>query len=235
MVLCLAATLQVAAQGQQGHVRTPEKSNKASEGIEGVTMEILGYPNQVLSRKGGHFSFTIQGKKQGTAFKVTRVEKKGYTLAGNSVSNRTFAYSSSVPIEIVMQSNKQLAKDKKKIEDKGYAKAKKRYDACIAELERKYKEKAISERERDELTDLASRDYEQYIQLLSKMAERYALTDYKGLSDINRQIQQCIEEANLERADALINSKGDFDKREQEIMNKRKITFQFYKLISRSL
>lgn len=217
LMVCFAVALTAGAQKQEGYVRTLEKANRPSQGIEGVTVNILEYPNALVTKKGGKFSFAIPGKKQGDSFKVSRIQKKGYTLVDKHITGRKYSYSASVPIEIVMVSDKQLAADTKLIEDKAYAKAKKNYDARIAELERQLAEKTISEHtyyaERERLTN----DYDSYIQLIGEMAERYAMTDYKGLSDLNREIMECIENAELERADSLINSKGDFDKREQEL------------------
>ena len=217
VLICFVVSLAAEAQTQQGYVRTLEKPNRPSQGIEGATINILEYPNALVTKKGGKFSFSLQGKKQGDAFKVSRIQKKGYTLVDKHITGRKYSYSASVSIEIVMVSDKQLAADTKLIEDKAYAKAKKNYDARIAELERQLAEKTISEHtyyaERERLTN----DYDSYIQLIGEMAERYAMTDYKGLSDLNREIMECIENAELERADSLINSKGDFDKREQEL------------------
>ena len=217
LAVCLVASLAVQAQKQDGYVRTLEKANRPSQGIDGVTINIREYPNALVTKKGGKFSFLIPGKKQGDSFKVSRVQKKGYTLADKYLQGRNYSYSATVPIEIVMVSDKQLASDKKRIEDKAYAKAKKTYEAQVAELERQLRDKVITEQvyyaERERLNN----DYDNYTQLISDMAERYAMTDHKGLSDINREILECIENAELERADSLINCKGDFDKREQEL------------------
>ena len=217
LMVCFAVALTAGAQKQEGYVRTLEKANRPSQGIEGVTVNILEYPNALVTKKGGKFSFAIPGKKQGDSFKVSRIQKKGYTLVDKHITGRRYSYSPTVPIEIVMVSDKQLAADTKRIEDKAYAKAKKNYEKRIAELERQLAEKTISEQtyyaERERLTN----DYDSYIQLIGEMAERYAMTDYKGLTDLNREILECIENAELERADSLINSKGDFDKREQEL------------------
>lgn len=215
VMACLAVSQVAVSQTQQGVVRTLEKPNRPSVGIEGVTVNILEYPNALVSKKGGKFSFSLQGKKQGDAIRVSRVTKKGYTLADSK--GRKYAYSATVPIEIVMVSDKQLASDKKKIEDKAYARAKKTYEARIAELECQLEEKAISEQAYYAERERLSNDYDKYIQLIDEMAERYAMTDYKGLSDINCEIMECIENAELERADSLINSKGDFNKREQDL------------------
>ena len=216
-MVCLVATFTAGAQQQGVYVRTLEKANRPSQSLEGVTVNILEYPNTLVSKKGGKLSFSIPGKKQGDSFKVSRVQKKGYTLVDKHITGRRYSYSPTVPIEIVMVSDKQLAADTKRIEDKAYAKAKKNYEKRIADLERQLAEKTISEQTYYAERERLSNDYDSYIQLIGEMAERYAMTDYKGLSDLNREILECIENAELERADSLINSKGDFDKREQEL------------------
>ena len=220
---CIAATFGVNAQRQEGYVRTLEKANHPSHGIEGVTINILEYPNALVSKKGGKFSFTIQGKKPGDPFKVSRVTKKGYSLVDKRLQGRMYSYSATAPIEIVMVSDKQLAAEKKLIEDKAYARAKKTYEAGIANLERELNEKRISEQAYYAERERLNSDYDNYIQLINDMAERYAIADYKNLSDANREILECIENGLLERADSLINNKGDFDKREQELRSQMEL------------
>ena len=220
IALCIASS---ATAQQHGIVRTLERPGKPSEVLVGVAINVLEYPNTIVSKKGGKFSFTIEGKRQGESFTISRVQKKGYNLVDKQLKGRRYAYSASVPIEIVMIADQQLENDKKRIEDKAYAKAKKNYDQRVAALEKQLKEKTISEREFSEKCEELSTNYNNYIQLIDQMAERYATTDYKGLSDINRQILECIENAELERADSLINSKGSFEKREQELADKHKL------------
>lgn len=222
VVACLGIATTAAAQ-QQGIVRTLERPGKPSEYLSGVTINVREYPNAIVSKKGGKFSFTISGKRQGESFTITRVQKKGYSLVDKQLKGRRFAYSSTVPIEIVMVADAQLENDKKRIEDKAYNRAKKDYDQRVAILEKQLNEKTISEREYRERYEELNTNYDNYIQLIDEMAERYATTDYKGLSDINREILECIENAELERADSLIISKGSFAKREQELNNKREL------------
>ena len=220
IALCTCMTLAALAQKQQGIVRTIERPGQKSVGINGVTIKINEYPNAIVSGKGGKFSFTIQGKRQGDRCLVTRVEKKGYTLIDKMPS---FAYSISTPVEIVMVSNKQLQQDEKRIRDKATEKAEANYNKRIAELERQLQEKTISEEKYREQLQHVFDGYENYIKMIDDMARRYAMTDYKGISDINRQIQECIENAELERADSLINSKGDINRRKKELEDKRDI------------
>ena len=75
--MCLCVTIGACAQSQQLIMRTLERPNKPSEGIEGGTVNVLEYPNALVSKKGGKISFTIKGKRQGDSFTITRVQKKG--------------------------------------------------------------------------------------------------------------------------------------------------------------
>ena len=220
ITLCLCITLAALAQKQQGIVRTIERPGQKSTGISGVTVKINEYPNAIVSGKGGKFSFTLQGKKQGDRCLVTSVTKKGYTLIDKMP---TFAYSFSTPAEIVMVSNKQLQQDEKRIREKAEKKAAATYEKRLAELERQLQEKTISEESYREQLQQVFDGHESFLKMIDEMARRYATTDYKGISEINRQIQECIENAELERADSLINSKGDLNQRKKELEEKRDV------------
>lgn len=223
MMACLCLTTGASAQMQSGIVRTLERPGKPSEYLAGVSIDVLEYPNVIVSKKGGKFSFSIPGKRQGESFTVTRVQKKGYSLVDKQLKGRRFAYSSSVPLEIVMVSDTQLENDKKRIEDKAYDKAKKNYDQKVVALEKQLKQKTISEQEYRAKYEELNSNYNNYIQLIDQMAERYATTDYSGMDEMSQEIQACIENADLEQADELINRKGSFDKREQELLNKKQL------------
>lgn len=223
MMAYLCLTTGASAQMQSGIVRTLERPGKPSEYLAGVSIDVLEYPNVIVSKKGGKFSFSIPGKRQGESFTVTRVQKKGYSLVDKQLKGRRFAYSSSVPLEIVMVSDTQLENDKKRIEDKAYDKAKKNYDQKVVALEKQLKQKTISEQEYRAKYEELNSNYNNYIQLIDQMAERYATTDYSGMDEMSQEIQACIENADLEQADELINRKGSFDKREQELLNKKQL------------
>lgn len=232
--ICLCITMGATAQKQEGIVRTVERPGKPSTGLQGVTINVLEYPNAIVSQKGGKFSFTIPGKHQGESYTISRVQKKGYTLVDKQVKGRRYAYSSSVPLEIVMIPDQQLENEKKRIEDIGYNRAQKDYSQKLAVIEKQLNEKTISEREYREKYEELNKNYNNYIQRIDEMAERYATTDYKGMSELNRQIQECIENADLERADSLINSKGDFEKREQELKSKLEFVEKTEKLTQKA-
>ena len=58
------------------------------------------------------------------------------------------------------------------------------------------------------LRDLQDK-YDKYLALIDGMADRYARTDYDHLDSIDREINICIEEGELEKADSLIHTVFD--------------------------
>ena len=219
MMIGLCLGMSASAQ-QSGIVRTLERPSKPSVGIEGVTIRVLEYPNVIVSKRGGKFSFALEGKRPGAPFTVSRVQKKGFSLVDKQLKGRRFAYSPSVPLEIVMVSDAQLENDKKRIEDNAYDKAQKDFTKKLGALEKQLKEKSISEKEYRQKYEELSNNYNNYVQMIEQMAERYAMTDYSGMDEVSQEIQSCIENADLEQADELITRKGSFDKREQELLDK---------------
>ena len=64
------------------------------------------------------------------------------------------------------------------------------------------------EQSRQELQNLQDK-YEKYQSLIDGMADRYARTDYDHLDSIDREINICIENGELEKADSLIHTVFD--------------------------
>ena len=91
-------------------------------------------------------------------------------------------------------------------------------------MEQQLKQNVISKAEAEKERIRIGENYQRYLNLISQMAERYATTDYDGISNVNKLIMQCIEEGELERADSLLSSKGDFGQREAELLAQEQIT-----------
>ena len=204
------------AQVQRGQVRTIERPNKKSQGLGGVIITVHEAPNSILSDAAGTFSFNLPGKKEGDAYTIRNVQKKDYTLIDKAVRGRKYGFSSKAPLEIVMVSRQQLEEDKQHIEEQAMEQAEKQYQQQCKELDRLREEKRLSDEEYANKQKKLGDDYEKFMRLAEQMAEVYALTDFKNISEINRQIHQAIENAELEKADSLIRSKGNYDEREKE-------------------
>ena len=192
------------AQTQQGYVKTLGRPDKKGVALSGVSVRFKGGHNAVLSKDDGTFSMLMTGMKVGDAYSLQQVQKAGYELNEIGVIGRQYAFSDKVPLTIVMVSTSQLQADKQRIENNAYKAAEKNYRARLAQLEKDKDSGIITiEAYRQELQDLQDK-FEKYQSLIDGLAEHYAHTDYDGLNEKEREINICIENGDLERADSLI-------------------------------
>ena len=209
MAVLLTSAAMSAAQTQQGFIKTIGRPNKPGVPLANVVIRIKGSPNPVISSSSGTFNIIVEGKKDGDAISLLSVQKNGYELKDKGLIGRPMVFSSRVPIEILMVDQKQLAADKKRIEDNAYRVAEENYRRKLDEIEHQQKRNDISaEKYARELKQLQD-SYENYLSLISDMADRYARTDYDQLDSVDYKISMLIEDGELDKADSLIHTVFD--------------------------
>ena len=214
LVACMVCTSQ--AQTQQGYVKTLGRPNQKGVALSGVSIRIKGGHNAVLSDAKGFFSMMMAGKKEGDAYALQQVQKQGYELNERGIIGRQYAFSEKVPLTIVMVSTKQLQADKQRIENNAYKTAEKNYKTQMALLEKQQQANQITiEKYRQELTALQN-SFEKYQSLIDGLADHYARTDYDELDAKEQEINLCIENGDLDRAEQLLQAL-DIEKRLAEI------------------
>ena len=202
--LCLMAALAVTAQIQQGYVKTLGRPGSKGVALSGVTVRVKGELNAVVSKSDGTFSLMMPGKKNGHSFILQQVQKKGYELNDKDIIGRRYAFSTTVPLTLVMASTSQLQADKQRIENNAYSAAEKSYKDKIAKLEKQLSNKSITEeRYRAAIQELQDK-FERYQSLIESLADHYAHTDYDVLTEEEAEVNQLIEAGELEKAEALI-------------------------------
>ena len=132
-------------QKQEGYVKTLGRPNQKGMPLSGVSVRVRGEHNPVLSKEDGTLTMLLTGKKNGDAYTLQEVQKKGYELNETGVIGRQYAYSDKVPLTIVMVSSAQLQTDKQRIENNAYKVAEKNYNAKLELLEKQKEENAITE------------------------------------------------------------------------------------------
>ena len=191
---------------QQGFVKTLGRPNKPGVPLENVRIQMLGMVNPVISSSTGEFRLSAYNKKDGDPIKLLKVRKNGYELRDKDLIGREMVFSSRVPIYITMVDTHQLAADKKRIEDNARRVAEKNYQKKLEQLKKENEGNKLSaEKYRLELEALEEK-YEKYLSLIGDMADRYARTDYDQLDSIDVEINICIENGELEKADSLIHT-----------------------------
>ena len=211
LFLCMAfvmllAPLAAEAQQVQGYVKTIGRPGKPGAPVPNTTIRWKGTVNSTVSGKDGRFTSTMPGKKDGDAIVLQSVNKQGYELQDKGIIGRPLVFSTTVPIVITMVSTAQLQADKHRIEQNAYQIAERNYKKKISQLNKEVEEKKITAEEyHQQLVDLQNK-YEAYQSLIGDMADRYARTDYDQLDSVDYQINLCIENGELERADSLIHT-----------------------------
>ena len=202
-------SLWVTAQTQQGYVKSLGRPEKQGQALEGVTLRAKGSHNTVVSDPNGNFSLLLTDLKNGDAYSLQQVKKNGYELNEIDFIGRKLAFSDKVPLTIVMVSSEQLRADKLRIENNAYKTAEKNYKAKYNQLEKQLADNEITkEQYQAAINDLQDK-FEKYQSLIDGLATHYAHTDYDELDEKDREINLCIENGDLERADSLIHTLFD--------------------------
>lgn len=219
LILLLTSTVSF-AQMQQGYIRSISRPNRQPQPIANATVMVNLGGNSVLTSQNGQFSFLCKSN----SYRIMRIQKRGYQLVDKGVIGRENPYSPTVRYEIVMVSQTDLAEDKQRIEDKAYERAQADYEKKLNLIKNQLEQKYITEQQAAKQEAELADNYQNYIDMIDRMAERYAMTDYEGISELNRQILLCIENADLETADSLIDSKGNIDQRLREVKEQEEVT-----------
>ena len=218
--ILMLVVLVLEAQTQKGYIRTISRPNRAAMPVSEVTIQVSEGNKSVLSNNKGEFSFSCTAE----SYRIMRIQKMGFQLVDKGVIGRLNPYSAKVAHEIVMVSQKDLNADKKKIENKAYERAQANYQKRLDAIRKEMEEKRITEQQAAQAEAALGDNYQKFIEKIENMAEHYAMMDYEGISDLNRQIFQYIENAELEKADSLINLKGDIEARIKEVKKQQQTT-----------
>ena len=202
---------------QRGMVRTIARPDSKSEPLAGVVVRVRGSHNAIESQADGGFSIPLASLNNGDAFVISTVMLSGYELADKELIGRRIACSETVPIEILMVNREALQREKDRIAEKARQNVEVYYEKRVAEFEQQLQQGRIKQEEYQQQLDDLEQKYEQFEPLLELMADKFARTDISMLSDIDLQINAAIEAGNLDEAERLIHSKGDFSEREQQL------------------
>ena len=209
---CLQMSVMMAAQTQQGYVKT--KGRLANNGIviagtrlPGATVTVRG-GNAVVSGNKGTFTIAFSGNN----YYLQDVQKNGYVLTDPDVLSKQFAWSKN-PLVLVLEIPTQQTDDKLAAERKIRRTLKRQLEEKEDEIESLKEQQKLSEDEyRKQLQELYNQQ-ESNEKLISEMAERYSKMDFDEVDEFNRRISSLILDGKLLEADSLLNTKGDINSR----------------------
>lgn len=208
-IILLSASFCMWGQTQSGFVRTAGTAKHKGKPLSDVAIRAAGQ-SYVKSDKNGHFEMSVAGiVNEGDGFSITSVRKKGYELLDKDALNNRFVYSKSVPVEIVLISTAELMKLRQDIEDLARKKATKRFEEMIKDLKKQLDKQKMTAKDYADSIRSLEKQMESFESLIAVMADHYARTDYDKLDSINAAINEYIANGELEKANQLIDSKGD--------------------------
>lgn len=203
----LLTSICLSGQPQQGVVKALGKPGQKGKPIESVVIRAVGQHNPVLSDSNGEFLLPLGNLKDGDGYAFHSIHKKGYVLVDDGLIGRTFAYSSTVPIQITMTTQEQLQEEKLRIEANAYRVAESEYKSQSERLERALAEQTISEEfYREQIKQLRER-FERFQLMIDSLSDHYAKVDYDELSESDIEINICIETGDIDHAFELLDAK----------------------------
>ncbi len=232
VLLCMPVV--VTAQIQKGIVRTNGNARQtAGNPLPGVVVKALGGTNEALSNRQGKVDIRVESKKEGNAYQLSVVHKKGYELNDPMLIGRTLAYSSKTPLEIVMVSSKELNKVKTEIEERVNQQVQQKYTETMALLNDSLNKELMTVEQFRQRSDFLGKQRDLFEPLIAAMADHYAHTDFAKMDSIDIRINNCIMEGNLEQADLLMAEKGNLEERVAAIQRQKELYGQADELIKR--
>ena len=207
--LILSFTLSAQAQTQQGYVKTLGRPDKAGEPLGGVTIRAKGQHNPVLSDEQGIFTLQLTEMHNGDIYTLQQVQKSGYELNEADVIGKRQIFSDKVPLTLVMVSKEVIHTEKERIENNANRVAEKNFNSQLEQIKQQLRDSIITLAKYQHDINELQQKFESYQALIDGLAEHYAHTDYDFLDDKEREINLCIENGDLERADSLINTLFD--------------------------
>lgn len=213
----------VFSQTQSGVVRTVARPDQPSQKLQGVVVRPQGDFNPAMTDENGTFEILMPGQKNGAAFALAGVNKGGYELREPEMVGRQLSFSTSVPMEIIMVSRRQLQRDKQRIEQAARENIEKFYEQQLNALNEQLTQAKLSNQEYEAQLNQLEQQYDRFEPLIDQMAERYARTDYTTLSPADSLIQQAIEQGDLQLAQERILAKGDPNQREKKMQRIRRM------------
>ena len=207
------------SQTQQGCVKTRGRmingKHVPGKGLTGAVVTIQDRADVGVKRADGHFSFPVTDKQ----FMVQTVTKKDYVLVDADAAPKMYLHTSDT-LFFLMETPDRLAQDTLDAMRRIRRTLQRQLQEREDEIEALKAEKKISDQEyRTRLQKLHDSQGNNE-KLISEMAKRYSMLDYDKLDEFYRQVNYCIEQGELTKADSLLRSRGNVESQIKEQQKK---------------
>ena len=212
-MIILLSSLVSFAQVQKGIVKTrgwldDEGNLVPGKPLGGVVVKVCNR-TEVISDSLGFFSFPLMD----SVYSIENVIKKGYVLSDPDLLKRQYTYSPGKNVIIVMETRERLIEERLENYEKINKSQQQIIDNMNAEVHRLKEENKITEEEYNQRIMEIIKIQKENSRMIDEMVERYSKIDYDMLSESDLNITANIINGNLQKADSLVNVKGDLIER----------------------
>lgn len=189
---------------QEGYVKTRAKKNIPSKYIPNAIIKAGGAKNKVKSDSQGRFILVFPKKNEGESFSLESITKKGYELVDFDLIGQPLAFSTTVPLKVLMEPEGTMFAELKKAEEEIEKHVNEKRNNDFASLSNRLKIGDISEDAFIFDSILIENEHRNNMQLVAFMAKKYAQFDYDSKDSIINTVIDNIGKGDLANANQLL-------------------------------
>ena len=174
------------------------------------------------SNAKGEFTLTPDA----VPFKITQVKKNEYTLLSPEQGTRTY-YDNNEILDVLMVSDKTFNNYMDSQMNVATEAREKKKKQALEEIKQQKDEGKIKYGEYLQKKDSINQAYDEQMKRLAEFVERSSKEFFKGMEQIDKEIDDCIMKGDYLKADSLLISKGYFNERIKNIEKLKQVTEQY--------
>ena len=187
---------------------------------------------RIFTGKGVSDSSNAKGeftlKPDAVPFKIIQVKKNEYTLLSPEQGTRTY-YDNNEILDVLMVSDKTFNNYMDSQMNVATEAREKKKKQALEEIEQQKDEGKIKYGEYFQKQDSINKAYDEQMKRLVEFVERSCKEFFKGMEQIDKEIDDCIMKGDYLKADSLLISKGYFNERIKNIEKLKQVTEQLVK------
>ena len=185
---------------------------------------------RIFTGKGVSDSSNAKGeftlKPDAVPFKIIQVKKKEYTLLSPEQGTRTY-YDNNEILDVLMVSDKTFNNYMDSQMNVATEAREKKKEQALEEIKQQKDEGKIKYGEYLQKQDSINKAYDEQMKRLVEFVERSCKEFFKGMEQIDKEIDDCIMKGDYLKADSLLISKGYFNERIKNIEKLKQVTEQY--------
>ncbi len=206
---------------QESTMETDKNGKPKKKPLQGVRI-FTGKGVSNSSNAKGEFTLTPDA----VPFKITQVKKNEYTLLSPEQGTRTY-YDNNEILDVLMVSTKTLNNYMDSQMEIARLKREAKKNDELKKIEQQKADGKITYGEYFQKQDSINKAYDEQMKRLVEFVERSCKEFFKGMEQIDKEIDDCIMKGDYLKADSLLISKGYFNERIKNIEKLKQVTDQY--------